>query len=201
MMSGRNHIARILIIELVAAVPAVVHGQSVVGTSVPTKTLAAQCAPDLDNAVERIFANPGGKKWAEYRTVKQVPPLDGNSGERMIAVKTSTSGRHFVRFVDYGEDSATYQADCYDEGGALSTLQYDLRTAWGWGYEDVRTFDARGKVLHRSTRFFNTRNNQDIVRPAQADDVPDYFKPKFYKKFEAIPITGVLKKQTHATPQ
>jgi hypothetical protein len=199
-MPRRNDIAKILIIGSLATISSFALGQSAVTTPKLRKSLARQCAPDLDSAAERIFANPDGKSWSEYRRVKQVPPLDGNDGEKMIAIKSSSTGRHFVRFVEYGEDSATYQADCYDQDGALSTMQYDLRTAWGWGYEDVRTF-ARGKVLHRSTRFFNIRTNQDIERPAQADDVPDFLKPKIYKKFGAIPIAGVLKQETHATPQ
>ena len=199
-MPRRNYIAKILIIGSVAAISSFVYGQTGVATPKPMKSLAAQCAPDLDRAAERVFANPGGKTWNEYVTVKQVPRLDGNDDEKMIAVKTSPSGRHFVGFVEYGEDTATYQADCYDEGGALSALHYELRTAWGWGYEDVRTFNAHGKILNRSTRFFDTRNNQDIKRPAQADDVPDYLKPKIYRNFGAIPIAGVLKQETHATP-
>jgi hypothetical protein len=197
-MPRRKHIAKIVIGGLLLPAPPVGHAQS---AKMPTfsKSLAAQCAPDLNEAAERIFANPGGKTWNEYGTVKQVPALNGDSGEKMIAVKTSASGRHFVRFVEYGQDSAGYQADCYDPVGTLSVLRYQLRTAWGWGYEDVRTFDARGKVLNRSTRFFNTRSNQEIARPPQADDVSDYLKPKIYKKFTAIPIAGVLKQQAHAT--
>ena len=163
------------------------------------KSLAEQCAPDLSQATERIFANPGGKSWNEYATVKQAPMLDGNQGELMIAVKTSASGRRFARFVGYGEDNARYQGNCYDHNGRLVSLHHEMRTAWGWGYEDKRTFSSRNKELSKSVRFFDLKNNQAIARPVQAGDVPDFTKPSIYNNFDSLPIAGALKQKANAT--
>ena len=165
------------------------------------ESLAQQCAPDLEGKTERIFAHSGSHAWKEYATAQHVPRRDGTDSDTTIAVKTSSSGRHFVRTVEYGEDSAHYQSSCYDRGGVLRSLHYELRTAWGWGYEDERSFNARGRLIRRSTRFFDTKSNEQIERPSQADDVPEFLKPTVYKNFEALPIAKARTQETYATPQ
>jgi hypothetical protein len=163
------------------------------------KSLAEQCAPDLASAAERVFANPGGKTWNEYATVKKVPRLDGDKGEMTFTVKTSASGRRFVRSIDYHEDSAHFHANCYDSGGKLISLHYEMRTAWGWGYEDKRSFGPGNKLLHQSTRYIDLTNNQEIKRPAEANEVPDFTKPSIYNNFDSLPIAGALKQKANAT--
>ena len=170
------------------------------GTPLAKKSLAAQCAADLERAGKRIFGNPGGKVWKEYANVKLVPELDGTVGEVLIVIKTSSSGRHYVDVVDYGEDSASYLSNFYGSGGALSSMHYEMRTAWGWGYEELTRFAPAGKLVTRSTRFFETAHNRQIKRPDGADDVPDFLKPTIYKTFSALPIIGVFEQGAHATP-
>jgi hypothetical protein len=166
-------------------------------TSAP-KSLAAQCAPDLERVQERIFANPGGKGWHEYGSLKQLRQMSGHNGEQMMAVKTSASGQHFVRTVEYGDDSARFQGDCYDGNGQLRSLHYEMRTGRGWGYEDVRSFDGRGKLLRHATRFFDTRTQNKIDRPSEAKDMPNVLRPAVRNQFESLPIAGILKQNATA---
>ena len=168
-------------------------------SEVAKKSLAEQCAPDLAAATERVFANPGGKAWNEYPTAKQVPRFEGITGEMTIAVKNSSSGRRFVRMVEYGEGNARYQANCYDSGGKLVSFRYEMRTSWGWGYEDKRSFGSANKVLNQSIRFFDLTNNQEIKRPTEANDVPEFTKPSVYNNFDSLPIAGALKQKANAT--
>ncbi len=179
-------------------IPCLAHSQTGKPVGVK-KSLAEQCAPDLGRTTERIFANPGGRTWQEYTTVTQVAGLGSTNGELMIAFKTSSSGRRFVRTVEFGEDNVRYQANCYDRDGRLAWLHYEMRTAWGWGYEDKRTFGSGTKMSNSSTRFFDLKNNQEIKRPAQAGDVPDFTKPSVYKNFDTLPIAGALKQKANAT--
>lgn len=163
------------------------------------KGLAEQCAPDLAAAKERVFANPGGKMWNEYATVKHIPMMDGDHGEMTVIVKASSSGRHFVRTNEYHAGNARFQANCYDRSGSLVAFHYEMRTGWGWGYEDKRTFGAGNKLLHQSTRYFDLTNNQEIKRPEEAKDVSDFTKPAVYNTFASLPIAGALKQKANAT--
>jgi hypothetical protein len=163
------------------------------------KSPAEQCAPDLAAVTERVFANPGGKTWNEYATVKKVPRLDGDKGEMTVTVKTSASGHHFVRSIEYGEDNARFQTDCYEQDGRLLSSHYEMRTAWGWGYEEKRTLSSGKKAWSKSVRFFDLKNNQAIQRPEQAGDVPDFTKPSIYNNFDSLPVAGALKQKANAT--
>jgi hypothetical protein len=199
-MPRRNDISKNLIIGLLLMDP-FVFGQGKTSSPKFKLSLAAHCAPDLDRAAERIFANPGGKEWKEYAAMKQVPRLDGNNREVTMTVKASSSGKHYVRTIEYGEDSAHYEGNCYDEAGTLRSMHYEMRTAWGWGYEDIRGFDGAGKLRVHTIRYFNTSNHAKIGRPSQADDVPDFLKPTIYRSFDSLPFIPTLKaSRINATP-
>jgi hypothetical protein len=158
-----------------------------------------RCAPDVAQTAERIFAN-SSLQWKEYASVHEVPPLDLANSEKMFALRVSSSGRRYVRSIEHGEDSSTYQGYCYDQPGVLRSLHYEMRTAWGWGYEDDRTFSASGTVSH-STRFFDTASHKTIPRPRQANDVPDFLKPTIYGSFNALPFVTSMKKLRINAPQ
>jgi hypothetical protein len=167
----------------------------------PSKSLAAQCAPDLDKVRERIFASPDGKSWNEYVTTKQVPRSNGGNGGLIYGVKTSSTGRQFVRTTEYGEGSARYGASCYDRAGKLRSFHYEIRTGSGWGYEDIRTYNAAGKPLRKSARYLDTKNNQTIPRPSAAGKISDFTQPGIYGTFDSLPIAGALKQKNNATAQ
>lgn len=187
-----NDIAKILIIGFVCCF---VLGLDAQQKGHPAKSLAAQCGAEVEAAPERVFANPGSKNWKEYVDVKHVPPLDLDSGERMFAVKTAASGVRYVRYVrmvQYGEDFSMFQGNCFDGTGKLQFMHYQMRTAWGWGYEDNRRFFPHGMLLTSSTRFFDTKTNKTIKRPDDASNVPDFLKPAIYKSFDSLPFIGML---------
>lgn len=198
-MPRRNDISRILIITLLIGHALLGHNQATSQTVKPNHALG--CGADFDRAAKRIFANANGKGWKEYASIRQVPVLDGSNGEQLVVVKSSVAGSHYVETEMYGEDSAHYQQSCYDRDGALRSLHYEMRTAWGWGYDEVRRLSNSGKLVYRSNYFFETSSNQKITRPAQASEVPDFLKPEIYKTFGSLPITGAFERKANATPQ
>jgi hypothetical protein len=165
------------------------------------RVLMAHCSPDLNQSSERTFADPDLKGWKEYSNPKEVPPLDLENGEQVFTVSLSPSGRKYVRSVEYGEDSATYQSYCYDQAGILRSLSYEMRTAWGWGYEDNRVFGDSGRTIQHTRRFFDTDSNRNIPRPSQADDVLDFLKPTIYPSFDLLPFIATFNKLRVNAPQ
>jgi hypothetical protein len=206
-MPRRNDIAKVrtartlvMLFCVTCAVTSAFSQQQAKATS-QVLVLMAHCSSDLNQSSERIFANPDLKGWKEYSSTKEVPPLDLENGEQAFTVTLSSSGRKYVRSVEYGPDSATYQSYCYDQAGKLRSLRYEMRTAWGWGYEDNRVFGDSGRTIQHTRRFFDTDSNRNIPRPSQADDVPDFLKPTIYPSFNLLPFIATFNKLRVNAPQ
>jgi hypothetical protein len=165
---------------------------------------AARCGRGLEKAKERIFA-ADTQGWAEYPDMKHVPRMDVHGSqlraEPVFAVKSSAAGRHYVRSVQYGAGSATFQGSCFDESGKLVFVQYQMRTGDGWGYEDVRKFNPQGKQTSQDVRFFDTLKNTAIPRPQDADKRQPFTTPNIYQTFDSLPFIAALKKQGAHAPQ
>jgi hypothetical protein len=90
---------------------------------------------------------------------------------------------------------------CFSKSGELRSLHYEMRTAWGWGYEEHKVFGISGMTVQRKKRFFDTATNRDIARPRMANDVPDFLKPEIYSSFEKLPFIATFNKQRVNAPQ
>lgn len=156
----------------------------------PQKVFATQCGVDLDGAAAHIFIN-SAKGWKEYHDIKSLPELTSGADSEFI-VRSDPSGAHYVRTLIPGDDFDRYQDDCFGETGQLKSLRYELRTAWGWGYEESRTFAASGKIVDKSSRFFDTRNEKTIQPPERAKDLPDATKPEVHAEFLGMPFIPFL---------
>ncbi|MBZ5523876.1 MAG: hypothetical protein LAP21_16700 [Acidobacteriia bacterium] len=163
------------------------------------KSLAAQCGKGLEGAPKRVFSNASDQGWQERTGAKPAHHDAVSMGGQTFEVFTSPVGRHFVRAVNYGTGSATFQTNCYNESGKLQSMHYEMRTGQGWGYEDMQEFSLQGKRLSHTTRFFNTEDHKQIARPPEADSFPDFTKPTIYQSFEALPFITAFKKRANAT--
>ena len=170
----------------------------------------ANCSPDLKQATERIFSNSGLKSWREYAKPDEVPPLNPDNGEQMFAVRVSPSGEKYVRSVEYAQDFSMYYDYCFSNAGWLRRERYEMRTAWGWWYEDdqfylAETFSGHTPsariAIRRTKYFFDTASDKMIQRPRQADDIPDLLKPKIYVSFDALPFMTIFNKPRTDAPQ
>ncbi|HEV3039349.1 MAG TPA: hypothetical protein VHA33_16355 [Candidatus Angelobacter sp.] len=156
----------------------------------PQKVFATQCGINLDGAAVHIFVN-SSKGWKEYRDLKSVPDLSSGADSEFI-VRSDPGGKHYVRTFIPGDDYDRYQDDCFGENGKVRGLRYELRTAWGWGYEESRTFSESGKMVDKTSRFFDTRNEKSIQPPERVKEVPDAIKPEVHAEFLGMPFIPFL---------
>ena len=160
-------------------------------TEDPQKVFASQCGVDFDGAPLHIFVNSTSKGWKEYRDIKSLPQLNSGEDSEFI-VHSDPSGKHYVRTFVPGDDFDRYQDDCFGETGKLQGFHYEMRTVWGWGYEETRTANASGKMVDQSSRFFDTRNEKTIPRPVRAKEVPEAIVPEAHKSFDDMPFISYL---------
>ena len=187
-MPHRNNISKIAtVLTLLCCCSAVAYSQTKAGRT----RFIASCGSGQGQ--ERIFANPGGKSWREYSSLKKVPRLSSEIGESAFAVKIS-SRFNSVRWMYGGEDDSVIEESCFSKTGELRSLHYEMRTAWGWGYEEQKVLNASGATVQRKKRFFDTGSNRTIARPQQADDVPDFLEPTIYSSFDSLPFIATLNK-------
>ncbi|SRR5579859_2954880 len=159
-------------------------------TEDPQKLFATQCGIDFEGAPLHIFID-SSKGWKEYRDIKLLPELISGADSEFI-VRSDASGKHYVRTFHPGDDFDRYQDDCFGETGKLQSFHYELRTAWGWGYEENRTFNTSGKMVDKSSRFFDTRTEKTIQTPERTKEVPDAIKPEVHTEFLDMPFIPYL---------
>lgn len=159
-------------------------------TEDPQKAFATQCGIDFDAAKLHIFIN-SSKGWKEYQDLNALPEMSSGVDSEFI-VRSDSAGKHYVRTFIPGEDFDRYQDDCFGEAGKLQRFRYEMRTAWGWGYEESRTFAPSGKMVDKSSRFFDTRNEKTIQPPGRAKDVPEALKPEVHTEFLGMPFIPFL---------
>ena len=151
----------------------------------PERKFAGQCGIDFDKAAKRIFINSVSRGWREYTDTTKPPEL-GNDEE--IFTLRADSGKRYSREVQFGDDFDIYQEDCFAESGKLKFFHFEFRTIWGWGYEEVRTYDPAGKMLEKTTRFLDTLTEKTIEEPEQVKDVAGEMKPRIHKTYSVMPF-------------
>jgi hypothetical protein len=151
------------------------------------------CGISRSQPAERIFANTDRKQgWREYRSAKEVPELENDFGE-FVQLWTSHDGNLLITIQAPGEDFASYTNYCFDSGGHLIQLTFQLRTAWGWGYR-VEGFVSKGRFAQKTPEFFSTENEKPIPKPDQANSVPDALNPRIFMREAQLPFFKLLSK-------
>ena len=145
---------------------------------------AIPCAPP-SGVKPRIFSNNSGH-WREYQAEKEVP-ADHDSDERIQAFGAETLVYSYA-----GEDWTSTTTSCYDATGKLESLNFEVRTAWGWGYREQRALE-HGTLIVVAKSYFSTEKGEQIPHPKDADDVPDARRPQIYAKISDAPIYNFLR--------
>jgi len=154
---------------------------------------AQQCEVEQDRPAQRIFADSDGQHgWREYRSVKDVPELQLGFGQ-LARFWAGLNGKALIRLEEPGEDFNAYTDYCFGKTGHLLSLRFELRTAWGWGFREEGPV-LNGTLRPRMSEFFNTKDEQPVTRPEQADDVPDALKPQVYVQMSRLPFAQLLSK-------
>lgn len=162
-----------------------------VAATAGTSALAKRCRVNLDQPPARIFAEVDGKSgWREYHRVGDVPALDLDGGESAL-LWVANDGHMFIKTEQPGQDFIAFTDYCFDKAGELTELNFELRTAWGWGYRQERPI-AKGAIVPRLSEFFDTETGKVVPKPEQANSVPDALKPQIYLHVSNMPFSRLL---------
>ena len=159
------------------------------------RVYAAPCEMTPSGPAQRVFAQVDAKQaWTEFKNIESVPKLTPGEGisaqvwiepNRSMLVKTVTPAKAIV----------AYTISCYSKAGYLDSIEFELRTDWGWYYK------AEGPYVmsrfHRSTEeFYDSKSNQPlVVRPQQPDDFPQILVPVLYKRSKWLPFADLLESE------
>jgi hypothetical protein len=132
--------------------------------------------------------------WAEFKSIEAVPELSLDGGVSAQIWK-EPNGSLLVRTVAPGKDFWAYTKSCYSKAGYLDSIEFELRTDWGWYYKAEGPFVMNR--FHRSTeQFFDAKSNKPlVVRPQQPDDFPNMLIPVLYKRTKLLPFADLLDKR------
>jgi hypothetical protein len=157
----------------------------------PQSVVEQRCGIDAHLPAQRVFAKVNDdQQWQEYKDVKAVPELAPGFGT-LAEMWTGHEKTLLIRTDEPGEDFAAYTEYCFDSGGQLIRLAYELRTAWGWAFRMGGPV-SNGTVRAESTGFFDTETNKAIPKPESADDVREALKPSLFLKSNRLPFSRLL---------
>jgi hypothetical protein len=143
---------------------------------------------------QHVFAQVDEKHaWREFSKIERVPSLDLEGGVSAEVWLEFADAKMVVRTVHPGEDFWIYTSYCYAENGPLVYCDLVVRTAWGWGYHTEGPV-SDGRFQPANERFFETKKNQSIAKPQDADDISDSLKPTIYAIKERLPFWQLLDK-------
>jgi hypothetical protein len=141
----------------------------------------------------RVFSDNGKHGWKEYPSPKQIPENTEWSEAAYVWGKVDSALAIDVEGLgeDFG-DSAYY---CFNAPGKLSSIEYEFRTAWGWGFTERREIDSGGRETVRS-HFFGMQDRKEIPRPETADDVREAMTVKIYRRLSDVPFSNLFMRGT-----
>jgi hypothetical protein len=153
---------------------------------------ASPCEMNPSGPAQRVFAQVDAHQaWTEFKSIESVPKL--TPGEGVSAeVWQAPNGTLLVKASAPAKNMETFIESCYSRAGYLDSIQFELRTDWGWYYKAEGPFVMNR--FHRSTeQFFDSKSNQPlVVRPQQPDDFPKILIPVLYKRVKLLPFADLL---------
>lgn len=133
----------------------------------------------------RTFSNNSGH-WREYNTKADIP-ADPDSDERIESFGTDVIAYFFAN-----EDRSSSTISCFDASGKLESLNFEVRTAAGWGYREQRNLE-RGILIVTAKSYFSTEKGEQIPRPKNAGDTPAATRPQIFPKLSDLPVNNFLR--------
>jgi hypothetical protein len=149
---------------------------------------AQHCGVDLGKATETYYADASGTGWKRYKTLQNVPELENDFGE-LARVWVSQNSPTMVLTEAPGQDFTAYHSYCFDRSGALTSLKYELRTAWGWAYLEEHTSSSGEEAIKK---FIDENVGKEIPAPRQAADVNEALKPEIHRTLSTLPFYKLM---------
>jgi hypothetical protein len=159
------------------------------------KLYAAPCEMNPSGPAQLVFARVDAHSaWTEFKNIESVPKLTPGEGVSAELWK-APNGSLLVKTSAPAKNIVAYTVSCYSRAGYLDSIQFELRTDWGWYYKAEGPFVM--SRFHRSTeQYFDSRSNQPlVVRPQQPDDFPQIIVPVLYKRTKFLPFADLLEKR------
>jgi hypothetical protein len=139
----------------------------------------------------RMFARTSNQSdWQEYQSLDTVPELSPASGmsAQFWQHKHGTSS---VIIEEPGQDFQIDTRYCFDEGGRLESVSFEIRTALGWGHREEGAV-LRGVFYESSSEFFRLKDGKTTPQPDFVGSVPRSLQPKLYLNVSELPFAGLL---------
>jgi hypothetical protein len=160
----------------------------------PQAATEQRCGIDLRQPAQRVFAKVDDQQpWREYKRLEDVPELAlgfGISAEMWRGAKQT----FLISTDEPGDDFDAYTEYCFDKGGKLISLAYELRTAWGWAFR-MGGLVQNGDIHTDSIGFFSTKTEKPIPKPqspVSADEVRNALKPTLFLQANQLPFFELL---------
>ena len=80
---------------------------------------------------------------------------------------------------------------CFGSNQQLVSLEFELRTAWGWSYRN-QVQSNNGAFRKVSEGFYDIKTMKPISRPSGADDIADALKPNIFVEEKDLPFFRLL---------
>ena len=160
--------------------------------TVPTR-IARNCGVDEEQPPLKSFANFNGEDgWRAYTGAKDIPTLELGTGAAAF-YWPGRDGHFLVTLQEPHEDFGAYTHYCFNRSGHLTAIHFELRTAWGWGFREEGLIKY-GRLVAKTSDFFETKNDQPIKRPDMADEIPEALKLALYLIKSKLPFANLLPK-------
>jgi hypothetical protein len=143
-------------------------------------------------AAARTFAKTSEQSsWREYRSMQEVPELKLDSGMSAQFWQDEKNKDRSVYMVEPGQDFWIYTRYCFDSGGELEGVGFEIRTLLGWGHRAEGSVSSDG--FDASTfEFFSLENGKAIPKPPGVRDIPAELKPILYREVTELPFASLL---------
>jgi hypothetical protein len=139
----------------------------------------------------RNFARSSDQdNWREYKSTGEVPELSLGSGMSAQFWQDRNKSQSAYT-VQSGQDFTIYTRYCFDSGGALEDVEFEVRTQLGWGHRIEGSISGRD-FNARMAEFFNLKNGKSMAKPAGVPDAPTALKPTIYIKVADLPFASQL---------
>ena len=151
------------------------------------------CGVDLTSPPSGMFAHGDAQhSWKKFVKNADLPTLELGEGQ-FAKIWRNSQGNLVVSLDEPAEDFGRFTTYCFDHANRLIAVQFELRSAWGWAYEEASTI-RNGKCLISSSEYFSTKTDKPLAKkPDSADDIKDALKPDLYLSIDRLPFYSLLR--------
>ncbi len=132
--------------------------------------------------------------WTEFKSIEAVPKLTLGEGVSRRRLEGAAEWHTDDWKRRTGQGHRAHTKSCYSRAGCLDSIQFELRTDWGWYYKAEGPFVMNR--FHRSTGNLRLKKQSAAGgEAAAAGDFPQIIIPLLYKRTKFLPFADLLEKR------